>query len=425
MVGLFKSAKCRLSSSGFLSLVILTLLSGCVGKTKGPEGEFIPKVYSEAKGDSFWRDRVEYAFDVEYVDIIDSNKRIWELAYHDVYWGSGDRDDAETVVLIHGRCANMGYFSQMIKALASEGLRVVAVDLPNYGKSLPGNIEQTVQRSLESSREIVHLMLSSHLEIEQFHLFGHSMGGQWAIGYALKYPKSVSSLLLESTYGLEEYPSEFWTSDGESLNLFDPALANDLDQWGAVWNSLGHLDAEMSRTEAEIQSSHYFKKFNPQTGELEESSVGLFKSLNQDSAFFTEARVQSAVGNLAEYDRFITTCVRDIYAMGVETRKEDPRSLTKRLALLRVPVVMMFGGLDPFLPNKALTGHSDLMGQVVRPAYIRLSAAGYPPIVVFYEESGHIPHVDAVGKLSEDVVSFIREGEVVSEPVDPGKAISH
>ncbi len=416
----FRSLQC----CGLL-VTLAVVLSGCSHTVKPPEGDFIPRVYSEAKGRSFWKDRVKYGYPVDYVKIKDHNLRIWEVAYQDVYWGSDDPENAETIVLIHGRCANMGYFSQLIQALALEGFRVIAADLPNYGKSIPGNLEQTVQRSMQNSREVIHLLLANYLKIKSFHLYGHSMGGQWAIGYALEYPQSVTSLILESPYGLEEYPSEFQTADGQLVRLFDPLLAEDQDEWKSVWNSLGHLDAEMSRTEAEIQASHYFKKFNADSGKLEDSSSGLFLTLNQDSAFFTEARVQSAIGNLAEYDRYITTCVRDIYTMGVETRKEDPDSLSKRLGLLRVPVLMMFGSKDPFLPNKALTGHSDLIGQVVRPVYLRLSAAGYPPTVVFYNESGHIPHVDAVDQLSADVVAFVTSGKVKSEAVNPAAALTH
>ncbi|OZG74388.1 hypothetical protein BTA51_05095 [Hahella sp. CCB-MM4] len=418
---------CRFKASGYCSIwvILIFLVTGCAHTVKQPEGDFVPRVYSEAKGSSFWRDRVKYAFPADYVKIKDHNSRIWEVAYQDVYWGNDDPEDADTIVLIHGRCANMGYFSQLIRALALEGFRVIAADLPNYGKSIPGNLEQTIQRSLQNSREVIHLLLANHLKIGNFHLYGHSLGGQWAVGYALDYPQSVASLILESPYGLEEYPSEFRTADGQAIKLFDPSLAEDLNQWKSVWNSLGHLEAEMSRTEAEIQALHYYKKFNPDSGELEDSSTGLFLTLNQDSAFFTESRVQSAVGNLAEYDRFITTCVRDIYTMGVETRKEDPESLTKRLSLLRVPVLMMFGSKDSFLPNAALTGHADLVGQVIRPVYLRLSAAGYPPTVVFYPESGHIPHVDAVDELSADVVSFVKRGKVESDTVNPAAALSH
>ena len=378
----------------------------------------MPRVLPVTTDKSFWRKSVEYAYRVHYADFMDAQGLTWNLAYQDVYWGKGRPSKAETVLLIHGRCANMGYFSQLTAALAAQGMRVIAVDLPNYGKSLPKNLDLPVERSLQSTREVVH-QLMQYLRVQQFHLYGHSLGGQWAIGYALQYPDHVAGLILESPYGLEEYPTEVFTATETPLKLFDPSLAASLPAWAEVWAPLGHLDAEMFRPEADIRARHYFKKLNTETGELEDSPIGLFLALNQDSAFFTQSLVQSATGNLEEYNRYITTCVRDIYAMGVETRLEDPASLTKRLSLLRMPILMLFGARDPFLPNTPLTGHRDLVNELIRPAYIRLTAAGAQPLVITYANAAHVPHIDQPDRLAKDVIRFVQEGQVISEPVNP------
>ncbi len=404
-------------------LALMLVLSGCSHKLKPPEGEHIPQVLAVKSTTSFWKKSVRYAYRPHLSTFKDAQGTMWELAYQDVYWGEGNASKADTILLVHGRCANMGYFSQLTAALAAQGMRVIAVDLPNYGKSLPGNLDRPLERSLQSTREVVHQLLQ-YLQIQRFHLFGHSLGGQWAIGYALDYPASVTSLVLESPYGLEEYPTEVFTSSEAPVKLFDPSLAASQQAWAEVWNPLGHLETEMFRPEAEIRARHYFKKLNPETGALEESPIGLFLSMNQDSAFFTQAMVQSSVGNLTEYNRYITTCVRDIYAMGVETRLEDPASLTKRLALLRMPILMLFGAQDPFLPNTPLTGHQDLTNDLIRPAYIRLAAAGAQPLAVIYAKAAHVPHVDQPARVAKDLIRFVQDRKVESETLNPLTSIA-
>lgn len=102
--------------------------------------------------------------------------------------------DAEPLLCIHGLGATKGSFLPTIAALAPEGIRVIAVDLPGFGdshKPLDGGYDAPWFAAALAE-------LLDELGLDSAHLAGNSMGGRVAIELALQEPGRVESLSLLS-----------------------------------------------------------------------------------------------------------------------------------------------------------------------------------------------------------------------------------
>lgn len=407
----------------FLLLISITLLSGCSQLPVSPDGgenPFTPpfvQAHSEEKG--FWRHQVHYAFPEKYYRVSDARNQLWEIAITDSHALKSIPPETQTLVLIHGRGAHSGYFYQLTRSALKAGLRVVTVDLPGDAKSLPGNIANAIPLPLEDSRRLVHNVLAQQMNILRATYLGHSLGAQWALGYALKYPAQVEKLILESPYGLEEYDMQVSINESESLALFDPLMKYDYEKWQQQWSTLGYFDREFRKDAEDIQLFNYFQKLNPQTGKIEPSPVGYFTEQSIDSVFFTRVRTEIIWSPADEFERYLRKSEWDIYAQGIEVLRNDPNSLPKQLENIQAPVMMAFGQRDPFLPNTAFSGNQNLKEQVIKPAYIRLASSGHLPKVVIYPDAGHIPHADQPAAFARDVIRFIQFGDLESPQEDP------
>ncbi len=109
--------------------------------------------------------------------------------------GSGEN----TLILIHGLASNAGFWRYNIPEL-SKHFRVIAVDLPGYGKSQKGDYPYT----LSFYAEIISKLIDE-LNLKNVTLVGHSMGGQISIIFALKYPDKLNKLVLAAPAGFEEF----------------------------------------------------------------------------------------------------------------------------------------------------------------------------------------------------------------------------
>ncbi|MGY3534930.1 pimeloyl-ACP methyl ester carboxylesterase [Bradyrhizobium embrapense] len=96
---------------------------------------------------------------------------------------------------------------------------MIAPDLPHYGMSGPGNLDKSPARTMQDMREVVYDLVVNQLKVKQATYLGHSLGGQLILGYALTYPDSVRSLVLEAPAGLEEYPREVTIAPGKTAKL--------------------------------------------------------------------------------------------------------------------------------------------------------------------------------------------------------------
>jgi abhydrolase domain-containing protein 14 len=139
------------------------------------------------------------------------------------YWtnvGGLDGDDKKrrTVVLFHGNSLSLDSWkkTKTLEDLSSRGYRVFAVDLPAGKGSMSDKLSPKVLRN-EPDRIITVLdELFDALDVgdSPFAIVGPSMGGGFALAYALSRPERVGALVLVS-------PSVYRISEEEKSKLSD------------------------------------------------------------------------------------------------------------------------------------------------------------------------------------------------------------
>lgn len=96
----------------------------------------------------------------------------------------------EPLVLLHGFMENNTIWSDMEKYLADD-FSLIKIDLPGHGKSgMYGEIHTMELMAGEVQK------VTTHLNLPQFHLLGHSMGGYTSLAFAGQFADSLKSLTL-------------------------------------------------------------------------------------------------------------------------------------------------------------------------------------------------------------------------------------
>jgi pimeloyl-ACP methyl ester carboxylesterase len=120
------------------------------------------------------------------------------MAYMDV--GASGQPNGRVAVLLHGRNFPSSYWAPVIKTLADAGFRVVVPDQIGFGKSSKQSGELHFDTLARNT-----IALLDRLQVSQFDIVAHSMGGMLAVRMARTYPDRVSHLVLTAPIGLEDY----------------------------------------------------------------------------------------------------------------------------------------------------------------------------------------------------------------------------
>jgi len=134
---------------------------------------------------------LEYPSEVHFADLSHGVK----LAYTDT--GEGE----QTIIFIHGLGSYIPAWNRIIPEL-SKSYRCIAIDLPGYGKSSKAPHSGLMTYYADVVNELVDT-----LNIKNFNIAGHSMGGQIAIVYGLSWPEKVNNLILFAPAGFERFNS--------------------------------------------------------------------------------------------------------------------------------------------------------------------------------------------------------------------------
>lgn len=129
----------------------------------------------------------------------------------------------ETLVLLHGFMENLTIWDDMERYL-SEDFQLVKVDLPGFGKSESIAKIQTMEIIADEVEKLMH-----YLEVTNFHLLGHSMGGYVALAFAEKYPQRLKSLSL--------FFSTYFEDDAEKKSIRQRSLRVISDNYQAFANA--------------------------------------------------------------------------------------------------------------------------------------------------------------------------------------------
>ena len=374
---------------------IVILLAGCAAQKPG--------VRDGDPAESYFSNQVVYPYRVEYQEAAADDGTTWNIGYMDVR--PLFKLDPKVLVLIHGRAFGGAYFGHAIRMASKHGIRVVVPDLPNCGKSIPGNLDKSLARSMQHAREVIHDLVVNRLKIAKATYGGHSMGGQFVLGYALTYPEAVERIILVAPAGLEELPAKFYPS---SL-----AKSTDRADFDKIPYYAGMARLAYSTNAKRIEDFFYYRL--EVNGKI--LPMGFFKKETPDTRLATDIRTSMITGNPGEFERYSIASLRDVYHLGVEIQKEDPDSLFKRYDRIRAPIFLIFGDDDPFFPKK-ISGLKDLNKEMIKPFYEKMTAAGCPVAVKLYPGCGHFPHSDLPELFAEDVMRFVSSREV-QNTVDP------
>lgn len=101
----------------------------------------------------------------------------------------------DPVVLCHGLGGNHAIWFQQVPLLA-QNYRVITWDQRGFGRSSNSQAANSPAAAADDLKALL-----DHLGIDRAHLVGQSMGGWAVMGFALKYPDRVQSLVLADTIG--------------------------------------------------------------------------------------------------------------------------------------------------------------------------------------------------------------------------------
>lgn len=215
------------------------------------------------------------------------------IAYVDE--GKGD----STILFVHGLGHTHLAWWQNIAQLQHFN-RCIAIDLPGSGQSSAGNYNYSLHFFADC---IFHFIQQKKLK--NVFIAGHSMGGQIAMIFALKYPEAAQGLILCAPAGLETFNE--WEKNLYRNTMFFMDLVSNEE------NSLRKA----------IQSSFYI---------LPENANSIINALVQSMK----------TQNLAQYRRMTEDCIKAML--------DEP--VYDRLYQINLPVQIIFGEKDSMIPNR-------------------------------------------------------------------------
>ncbi|MBN1203978.1 MAG: alpha/beta hydrolase [Myxococcaceae bacterium] len=212
-----------------------------------------------------------------------------------------------TLVFIHGLGSYLKFWRYQLDTFAAQGYRVIAVDLPGYGKSdKPATFPYTMEAMADAVRELVLA-----LGVDRPVLVGHSMGGQTALSYAIRYPEEPAALVLTSPAGFEKFT---WKEKAWFKRVFSTVLIKSSPEYG-IWGS--------------VRQSN-FSRWRPELEWLIEERVRVVSS--------------------PEFDAYAYANVRTVHGLSQNDFVRDS------LGHIQAPTIIVFGEDDRLIPNPFLHG---------------------------------------------------------------------
>ncbi len=191
------------------------------------------------------------------------------------------------LVLIHGIGGDADDWAFCLDALASSH-RVIALDLPGFGRSDKPLIDYTIAGFVEMLERFLR-----NLGIERAALIGHSLGGWIAATYALTFPHRVDKLVL-------------------------------LDAAG-VWGNMTALPVDLH-----VSTLAHLRE--------------IFQFLFYDKTLATDALIEFAYGqHLERNDGYTIDSI-------LQNTRDGRERLDERISALTVPTLVLWGENDAMIP---------------------------------------------------------------------------
>ena len=285
-------------------------------------------------------DELNYKYPVKKVYLPENE---FTIAYTDE--GKGDN----TIILIHGLGSYLRAWEKNIGEL-SKNNRVIAIDLPGYGKSSkePHTGMMTFYAGIVNE-------LVKELKLNKVIIGGHSMGGQIGMTTYLKYPQIVKGLVLAAPAGFERFTKgqkqwfrDVMTVDGVRLTTPE-----------AIQNNL---------------ASNFFRQ-------------------PKDADFMVSERME-----MRSADDFIPYC----YAVVQSVQGMVDNPVIDYLQDIKVPTLILFGENDNLIPNRYLNP-----GRTVEIAKYGASKIHNSKLVMI-PKTGHFLMFEKPEVFNKETIDFIK-----------------
>lgn len=255
------------------------------------------------------------------------------------------------IVLIHGLGSNAGFWRYNIPEL-SKSNRVIAIDLPGYGKSSKDDYKYDISFFSEILKKVF-----DSLKIKDFYLTGHSMGGQVCIAFALKHPEYVKKIILISPAGVESFN--------------------------------------------EIQSNLLKNVFTPETIKLSNRETIIkniksnFFAWDEKYNWLIEERFKITSAN--DFDLYAKAAAKSVAGM----LDEPTASFLKNIS---VPVLIIYGERDNLIPNKYF--HPG----VTTDSLFKTGAAQIRNCVLTsVKDAGHLVYIEKSTVVNKIILNYVDE----------------
>ncbi|KAJ8717102.1 hypothetical protein PYW08_005501 [Mythimna loreyi] len=162
-----------------------------------------------------------------YVDIgsvVGQSDKIWTISLN-------DESPKIPLVMLHGMGAGLALWCPNLDSFAASR-PVYAIDLLGFGRSSRPKFASDAQKAEAQWVESVEEW-RREVNIGQFILLGHSLGGYIATAYAIKYPERVRHLVLADPWGFAERPPNAY--EKAQLPLWVRAIATAVQPLNPLW----------------------------------------------------------------------------------------------------------------------------------------------------------------------------------------------
>lgn len=158
-------------------------------------------------------------------------------------------EQLETIVMLHGFTGSTKTWERVASLLPQ--YRIIAIDCIGHGQTESPNDDTVYQMEYQLAvlEEVFEV-----LQLTSFTLIGYSMGGRIALSYAIKYPRRVKTLILESAS-----PGIRTEQERNVRKEADEALANKIQLHGVTsfvdtWENIP-LFASQNRLPQHVQQA--------------------------------------------------------------------------------------------------------------------------------------------------------------------------
>jgi len=265
-----------------------------------------------------------------------------------------DEGQGPLIVLVHGLGEHLGYWSENFGPLVAQGFRVVALDLPGFGRSGKPRTEY----GMAEQAGWLSAFLSAVAPETPAVVVGHSMGGQVAMRLALDAPELVRGLCLVAPAGIERF------SSGE-----------------AEWLKANTGTVALARQDEAQIRAHYRRN--------------LYRQWVPAAEHHLEERVR--LRGAKDFDAYLYAVVRSIHGMLDGPVADELVRLPPTL-----PVTVVFGEDDAMIPNPFL--HGGATASVAREALALMPGA----LVRTLPGVGHMVQVEAPVQTNALIAALAR-----------------